>query len=282
MVAGDRGRPCYPSLPMRFELCAALAGVLATSSLAVVACDPDLTVDKRPGATDAGADAAPTSGGTDAGGPIVTDGGSTDDAAVDAGPTGHKIDGTNDFLPGEKFQTSSSANGYDAYFAFDAKNLYFGMNGADIGAGASDTKWILVYIEGTTGTTTGIDYGGKQQPTLPFSAGYHLRIKTDLTFRNGQKWNGAAWVDASLDGLVPDTEKKGEFVEFSITRAAIGNPSKVKVHMNMIIEQNNADWSYAAMPKESFTDGKDPDYAKYFDFDLTNTSKAPNTYAPLP
>ena len=98
----------------------------------------------------------------------------------------------NDFKPAEKFVTSSTGNGYEGFIAWDTKNLYIGMAGNDIGAGASATKWVLVYLDGgASSTTTGQAYGG-QQPTLPFGTSFHVGLKTDLSYTNKQTWDGGA------------------------------------------------------------------------------------------
>ena len=144
-------------------------------------------------------------------------------------------------------------------------------------------KWVLAYfgVGAGAGTATGIDYNdssgaASQQPTLPFSAQHHARLKTDLSYVNGQTWSGSAWAAGSL---VPDCERKDTFVECRVSRAALGNPTMLSLHVSMVKEQAGAEWTYAAVPQSSFTDGKDPNYGKYFAFDLTNTSTAPNTYA---
>lgn len=251
--------------------------------LLVPACDPDLTVVKT--APDAGGEgggpgAGPGPGPSGDGGGEPSDGGA-DDASPedDAGAPAHKIDGTDDFKPTEKFLTSSP--GYEGYITWDDKRIYVGMSGNDVGSGKSD-RWVLVYIGGATGTTTGLDYGGKQQPTLPFAAGFHVRWKADGTYTNGQRWDGAAWVDAAGAGLVPVAMQKGKFMEMSINRAAIENPQTLKIHMSMLIEGGGADWTYSAVPSTSFVDGLDPDYGKYFEFDLADLTKAPGSYAPKP
>ena len=78
-------------------------------------------------------------------------------------------------------------------------------------------------------------------------------------------------------GVAP---RKNGFFEVAIPRAAIGNPSTLKVHVNMINEASGSEWTYSAMPSTSLTDGLDPNYGKYFEFDLADASKAPNQYAP--
>lgn len=268
------------------KLLAAALGLAIVAPAA--ACDPDLHITRRDpdaGAVEAGTSVSPTET------PPEGDAGARDAASqssdaepTEGGPPAHKVDGVNDFTADETFETSSAANGYTAYFTYDDKILLFGMKGGDIGAGASPRKWIFVYLGApdVKGTTTGIDYGGEQQPRLPFEAKYHLRLKTDLSYLNAQVWNGTSWVDAAPDGLVPDAERKGDFLEFLVSREKIGNPTKLRVHINMIIEGNGEDWSYAAVPRDSFKDGKNPDYTKYFEFDLGAPQQPAATYAPLP
>jgi hypothetical protein len=268
---------------MRAELLFALPLVL------VSACDPDLSVASKPGAADAASEVSvgqgpgpvlPDDGGTNDGGPDDDSGTPQDDGG--SGTT-HKIDGDNDFKPGEKFVTSSTSTGYEGYIAWDSKNLYVGMAGNDIGPGATSKKWVLVYLDGATATTTGVKYADGpvtgQTPALPFAAGYHVGLKTDLSYTNKLKWDGGNWVDASAT-LVPVAQRKNSFLEVAIPLSAIGNPSTVKVHVSMINEQSGSEWTYSAMPSTSLTDGVDPAYGKYFEFNLGDTTTAPNQYAP--
>jgi hypothetical protein len=82
--------------------------------------------------------------------------------------------------------------------------------------------------------------------------------------------------------LVPlAVSQQGPFVEMSITRSAIGATGKLAVHMSMLIEGGGNDWTYAGVPSTSFTDGKDPNFGKFFEFDLADTAKAPSAYTPL-
>jgi hypothetical protein len=255
------------------------------SLVLLVACDPDLTVASKPGAdaaAEVGVDPGPgpvtpdDAGGTTGDASTQDDGGTTEEDS--GGTTTHKIDGVNDFKDAtDKFITSSA--GYEGFVAWDSKNLYLGMSGTDIGAGASATKWVLVYVDGGAQTTqTGQSYGG-QQPTLPFAASFHVGLKTDLSFTNKQKWDGGNWVDAGFS-FVPVAARKNSFLEVAIPLAALGNPTKVKVHVSMINEASGGEWTYSAMPSTSITDGLDPNYSKYFEFDLADTTKAPNQYQP--
>src|SRR5690349_8006832 len=136
---------------MKLPLFALIAAAFAS---APCACDPDLTVHKS--ASDAASDGprndAPDTTEIDA----STEDGATEDADTDSGVK-HVIDGINDFATGDKLPTTSSANGYDAYVTWDDKRISFGMSGPDVGANSS-TKWVLVYLEGTPGSTVGENY----------------------------------------------------------------------------------------------------------------------------
>lgn len=247
---------------------------------AAAACDPDLAIVK------AGTDAGSEGGGGP--GPDPSDGGGTSDATVnedaaggDAGKT-HGVDGIDDFAPGEKLPTTSLSTGYEAFVAWDKTRLYFGMSGADVGAGGSNpqNRWVMVYL-GTSaaGTTSGVDYDG-QQPTLPFAASVHLRWKADGTYANVMQWDGDSWEIMTALAFPIVAAREGTMMEMSITRAALGNPGTIKVHMNMLIE-GSFDHTYAGVPSTSFIDGFDRDFTKYFEFDLASPMK-PSQYAPKP
>lgn len=252
-------------------------------------CDPDLSiVTPVVNGADGGASAvgpAPSPLG-DAAGAIGPGDGISDGGPADAaGPTtiGHVIDGVNDFAPTETFTTSSTKTDvYQGFIAWDEQRLYFGMSGKDVGS-KSTSKWVHVYlgVPGASSTRTGIEYGGVQQPTLPFDATHHLRWKTSGDFSSVEVFQAGAWKTASA-ALVPFTVKaQGTFVEMSVTRASIGaTGGSLAVHMNMLIEGGGNDWTYAGVPSTSFVDGNDPNFGRYFEFDLNDTVKAPNSYTP--
>ena len=62
--------------------------------------------------------------------------------------------------------------------------------------------------------------------------------------------------------------------------ASIGSPDKLKVHLNMLNATPGNEWSWGAVPSTSFVDGYDPDYIKYFEFNLKD-NVMPNQYSPL-
>jgi hypothetical protein len=267
---------------------------LASAMLAGAACDPKLDIVTTPG--DAGLEASPITDAPDAAPPAEAappqDAGPSEGGS-EAGPgTAHVVDGLNDFAPGEKFATTSTAvdASYHAYAAWDAKNIYFGMEGNDVSAGTANAgnKWVMMYIgrDAVVGSTSGLPYdtaGDVQQPTLPFPASIHLRWKVSGDYTNVQQWNAAMtkWEDAPL---VPLTVfRQGSFVEMAVSRAALGSPTKIQLVMNMLIEGSASvhnDFTYAGVPSNAFTDLKDPDFLHYFELDLSDLSKAPNTYLP--
>jgi hypothetical protein len=267
---------------------------VASAMLAGAACDPKLDIVTTPG--DAGLEASPLTDAPATAPPAEAappEEAGPSEAGTEAGPgTGHVVDGVNDFAPGEKFATTSTAvdASYHAYAAWDAKNIYFGMEGNDVPANTANAvnKWVMMYIgrDAAAGSTTGLPYdtaGDVQQPTLPFPASIHLRWKVSGDYTNVQQWNAAMtkWEDAPL---VPLTVfRQGSFVEMAVSRAALGSPTKIQLVMNMLIEGSASvhdDFTYAGVPSNAFTDMKDPHFLHYFEFDLTDLSKAPSSYLP--
>ncbi len=184
------------------------------------------------------------------------------------------IDGINDFIAAdEQFPTTSS--GYLAYFSWDADYFYIGYKGADINSGSA-SRWLIIYLDGTPGTTTGITLN-TQTPSLPFSAKYLVFWKASGDYLGVRKYDGSAWAISSFVS-VSDLYKINDYFELKISRAAIDNPSKLKIHVHMINEQGGAEWSYGGVPSNSFSDGYDPNFLHNYYFDLSG-SKKPNEYA---
>ena len=93
---------------------------------------------------------------------------------------------------------------------------------------------------------------------------------------------GSSWADAAPPwDFSGDIFQKTDFVEMRIPRSDLGYPVTVKLHLCMLNEQNMSEWTYAGVPSTSFVDGVDPNYGKYFSFDLTSPKK-PKDYVPLP
>ncbi|MFO0611852.1 MAG: hypothetical protein U0414_04640 [Polyangiaceae bacterium] len=185
------------------------------------------------------------------------------------------IDGIDDFAALEKPATSSVD--YTARVTWDATYLYVGMNGPDVSSNSA-TRWLLVYLSGTGGTTTGVAYNN-QAPTLPFGAKWHVRWRTNNTFTNALSFDGTSWVDAGWD-FAGDVFQSGNFVELRIPRADVGDPGTVDVHVSMINEVSGGEFTFAGLPKTSFTDGFDPNYAHFFRYDFA-ACDPPSAYPTL-
>ena len=186
------------------------------------------------------------------------------------------IDGVNDFVTAnERFDTSSSGSGYYAYLAWDRDTLFVGVEGADIGS-ASATRFVLVYLGGTAGTTAGQTYN-TQSPLLPFDALWHVRWKADNTLTDAQTWDGMAWVTAPWNATA---FQSGTYLELSIPLAELGSPATLPVHVSMINEQGGAEATFSVAPATSIAaDGVDPDYAEHFLLDLAG-STLPSAHLP--
>jgi hypothetical protein len=182
------------------------------------------------------------------------------------------IDGTNNFVAGETFATSSG--GYTAYITWDNTNVYIGYSGTDVNSNVA-TKWVLIYIGDSAGSSTGITYN-TQTPTFPtgFNAKYHIRWKATNDYTNAQVYS-TSWSDAVWD-FTGKVYKLGNYVEFRIPRADIGSPTTLKVIVNMINEQGGGEWTYGLAPSTGFTDGQNQSPAKFLSCDL-NSSSAPTT-----
>jgi hypothetical protein len=179
------------------------------------------------------------------------------------------IDGINDFTAFETFTTSSASTGYTGYVSWDDTYIYVGMEGPDINANDAD-RWLVVYMDGTPGTTTGITFNN-QTPQLPFNARWFYQWRTDGLFTRMSSYNGTNWVDTGWGGA--DWDKNGTFFETRFPRANLGDPATVRFHMFMLNEVDGGEWTWGAVPIDSFPDGFDPDFTKYFEFDFSSTTK---------
>jgi hypothetical protein len=191
------------------------------------------------------------------------------------------IDGTNDFAAmDESFATTSAS--YTGYLAWDGTYVYLGMKGPDV-ASTAGTRWFLAYLgTPTAGATTmvGQPYGGGViSPMLPFPASWHLGRKFGGDGYERLMTYAGTWQDAPLPAggqLV----QSGDFVEVRLPLSHFGNPSKLRVHLSMINEQNGGQYTFAGMPSTSFAEGIDPDYTKYFEVDLEGC-EVPTDYTPM-
>jgi len=207
------------------------------------------------------------------------------DDATPAVPVGYShtitIDGVNDFSASdEQLTTTSGGSGYLAYVTWDSTYLYIGMDGADIGV-TDGSRFVLVYLDGGASTTysTGRAYG-TQQPDLPFGASYHIVVDTSGSATAAHSTDGASWTDESWS-FAGDVASIGTFMEMRIPLADTGIFDVFALHVSMVNTTGGSEWTYAGTPSDSFTDGDDPDYTKYYSFDLLS-SGAPNSYSSSP
>jgi len=91
-------------------------------------------------------------------------------------------------------------------------------------------------------------------------------------------WGGSNWAASTFNG---DAARSGNYVEISVPLTDIGSPATVRLHISMVNATDTAEWTYAGVLDSSFADGNDPDYTKYYEFDLSGV-QAPNAYSPLP
>lgn len=205
------------------------------------------------------------------------------DAPV-APPVPHTItiDGVNDFATADEEFTTTSGGAYTAYVTWDGTYLYIGMDGPDIGS-TNDTRYLLVYVGGALGTVTGVALGvtNLQEPDLPFAAQYAVQWGADASAEGTTDlmvWGGGNWAASTFNG---DAARSGSYVEIRAPLTDIGSPATVRLHISMVNATDTTEWTYAGVPDSSFADGNDPDYTKYYEFDLSG-AQAPNAYSPLP
>lgn len=191
--------------------------------------------------------------------PADTSAADTSAADTTAGPWSHTIpiDGTNEFYADlEKIPTTTV--GYDAFVTWDATNLYFAMSGADIGATASATKWVFLYIDVDPGASTGSltsERYNTQQSKLPtgFGAEYYLRWKTDNSFATLEKWDFPTKKWTTHTATV-DRARTANFVEFRVARATFASTT-IGLASFMVNEQPTLESTFAGLYAGTFTDG---------------------------
>ncbi|MCA9693714.1 MAG: Ig-like domain-containing protein, partial [Myxococcales bacterium] len=185
------------------------------------------------------------------------------------------IDGLDDFTGDELFATTTPM--FTGRVAWDTAFLYLGFQGPDFADGAPDagSKFLVVYLGGPMGTASGVTYN-TQQPTLPFSARWHLRYKLDDSFTSVLTWSGNAWVETGWS-LVGATDHADDFVELRLPLAMLGDPDAIDLHASVLNEKGFAEATFAGVPDSSFVDGYDPDYGAHFTFELKGSTLPADT-----
>ncbi|MBW7476438.1 S-layer homology domain-containing protein [Paenibacillus oenotherae] len=187
------------------------------------------------------------------------------------------MDGQNNFTAAEYFDTSNT-NVHFAHLSWDSTYIYFGFSGIDIGSNDA-TKWLMMYIGGAGGTTTGQTYLS-QQPQLPFSAKYHFKWKAggdyhrSVSTNSGSTWSQASW-SAAWAADSTTMNHNGTFIEYKIKRSDLGNPLTLQLLMFMLDEQSGSEWTWASVPSNSITANMyDPDFTTFYEFDLSSSSSS--------
>lgn len=191
------------------------------------------------------------------------------------------IDGTNDFGPG-----IAGTSGSMWFVENDGTNLYIGVDATDVGGGAA-TKFVTVYLDTTNGDAQGHNVGvvyNTQEPALPFEADFHLRWKTDNTYTNLLDYNNGtnSWLDdntgANNFGIA--AFQAGNFVEFSIPLASLGNPTDVSLVGAMINEQGGAEYTFFMWPAGN-TEAYDADFTVAYAYGIASPPPVPVPFLPV-
>jgi hypothetical protein len=164
--------------------------------------------------------------------------------------------------------------------AWDAANLYVGIQHPDIGASA--LHWVVITIgDGGVGSTEGVGHG-TQVPGLPFAATDVIRFKTDDSYNSLLTWNGLGWSETAFwlgtNGSSYVSNFSTDQAELKIPFSAIGVHAPFELHVNLVYEGAGYESSFAPTPADSFVDGYDPDYTRYFTFDPDGMG-VPTSYA---
>jgi hypothetical protein len=199
---------------------------------------------------------------------------STDTGAIDAANAGDgtsdaltayrhtiTIDGTNDFVAGaEKLPTTTTP--FDADVTWDASALYVGYVGPDLGATASNTKWLFVYLDRDPGAATGATKTAQyasQQHSLPsgFGAEVYFGQKTDGSFSVLKTWTGTSWVVATTNPVTVARNAASNFVEIRVPLSVLQGspPARVGVVTFLLSEISGGEWTWAGLWNGSFVDG---------------------------
>jgi len=172
------------------------------------------------------------------------------------------IDGAIDFDGREMFDTTSGDSW--GLVAWDADNLYLGFYGPKVASGSAN-DWVVYYLSGTPGSTTGRAYG-TQQPALPFESRYLIHWRADGGETAGFRNDGAGWTSAPFTLAAA---QDAEYLELSVPRVEVGSPGPLELHMSVVHDLAPGEVTVAGVPLTSFVDGFDPDYGAALVFDLS-------------
>jgi hypothetical protein len=171
-----------------------------------------------------------------------------------------------------------------AHITWDATTLYVAYEQPAITGGTVDQRLVLYTGTGAPGTLTGLNIGG-QQPSLAFQATRAIQWSADGSVGSLYRFNGAAWLETAnwlgtAGSAVVENDPAG-MVELAIPLAALDVSTQLDLHLAWVDDRLGLDRTEGGVPATSFADGADPNYARYYRFELA-TSTVPSSYTPLP
>jgi hypothetical protein len=180
------------------------------------------------------------------------------------------IDGTNDFVAGEEFSTTTT--GYTAYIAWDDDALYLGMEGPDIDGSVTDT-FLTAHLGPLpeSGALTEVGQGYNNQiPNLHFQANRHFRWKTTDLLCDVREYEASAW-QPGADVSADDRHRTDQYFEVRLPFDVLGNPGTGFKLVMGIVHETDTEWTYAGVPDDAFDDGFNPEYVTRLEFDFDGT-----------
>jgi len=182
------------------------------------------------------------------------------------------IDGINDFNSNEEFGSPTHVHSY--YISWDDTYLYLGVERGYPQEIHSFVCAVYIGNSGEPSTSDGwtvID----QSPQLPMEYSYLLEWYPRADYSLYQLQPGDSWTVVESAPSMLSSDKT--FSELRVPLAYLGNPENLDIHISRV----RVGFTYDPIPIDSFVEGDDPDYTKYYQFDL-NSTDPPNTYTPLP
>lgn len=200
-----------------------------------------------------------------------------------------KMDGANDFLPGETFMTSSG--GYSAFIAWDRSALYLGMQGAQIPKKEQNTGlFAMTYLAwpGASGTMSAQTYSAVS-PTLDFAATHYVRWNGDQSGASVFTYTGPGqWEESKFNNSQgQEFRQNGEFLEMKVPfETSFAEPVSAELPLKLVMfllnETTNAESTYAAAPGVTGGDTKTPQFPKHFELKLVDSPTYPKDSPVVP
>jgi hypothetical protein len=201
-----------------------------------------------------------------------------------------KMDGANDFLPGETLMTSSG--GYTAYIAWDRQALYLGMQGAQIPKKEQNGGLFAIsYLAwpGASPSTMAAQTYKAVSPMLDFAATHYVRWKGDQSGASLFTYTGPGqWEESPFNNSKgQEFRQNGEFLELKVPfdvsfSQAVSADQPLKLVMFLLNETTGAESTYAAAPGVTGGDTTTPQLPKHFELTLVDSPAFPKDSPILP